>query len=181
MVDRFVLYLKQYFTRTSTRWQFHGSSAANIPQLLVLDSYFVDYDFSPVGVNSAILREFEAIRSIVIGRPAPPTVESHDAVAKAFQRFSSAYGRSGKKHLAVQVNKTLAAGVGEISSFGSECGPDLLLNCIQQQRVDNVTRLFEVPASRPSSGVDLRHMLDQMFVIVDKALKAHARLRHRHE
>ena len=110
------------------------------------DAYFVDYDFSSVGVNSAILREFEAIRPVVIGRPAPPAIELHGAVVKAFERFSNAHRRGGAK-LAIQANQMLAAGAGGISLFGSERGPDLLLNRVQQKRMDNVTRLFEVPAS----------------------------------
>ena len=111
----------------------------------MLDLYFIDYDFSPVGVNSVILCEFEAIRPIVIGYPAPPAVESHDTVAKAFEHFLSVYGRGSTKNLAIQANQMLAAGAGGISSFGSECGPDLLLNRIQQKHMDNVTYFFEVP------------------------------------
>ena len=100
----------------------------------------------------------------------PPAVESNDVVAKAFERFLSAYGR-GRAKIAIQATQMLAVGASGISSFGLERGPDLLLNHIEQQYMDNITRLFEVPASQPSSGVDLRHMLDQMFMIVDKALK----------
>ena len=61
MVDSFVRHLKQYFTRTSTRWQFRGSSAVSLPQLSMLDSYFVDYNFSLVGLNRSILCEFKVI------------------------------------------------------------------------------------------------------------------------
>ena len=83
--------------------------------------------------------------------------------------------------LAIQANQMLAAGAGGISSFGSEHGPDLLLNHIQQKHMDNIMHLFEVPASQPQPGVDLCAMLDQMFMIIDKALKAHACFRHRYE
>ena len=146
MVDSFVRHLKQYFTRTSMCWCFHGLSAVSIPQLSMLDSYFVDYDFSPVGINSNILCEFEAIQPVVISQPAPLVVESHDVVAKVFECFLNVH-RRGSAKLVIQANQMLAAGAGRISSFGLEHGPNLLLNHIQQKCMDNVMHLFEVLAS----------------------------------
>ena len=70
-------------------------------------------------------------------------VESHDTVAKAFKCFLNAYGKGGVK-LVIQANQMLAAGAGGISLFSSECGPDLLLNQIQQKCMDNIMHLFEV-------------------------------------